>query len=479
MRYRKSQILAPTGEPLMIMEVPTSHYAGASSGRRLAGWHAPSTGPNSALNYALPNLRNRARAGHRNMPLVRAGIEKNVTNEIGTGITPRSLVEDDALRKTINALWETSSAQFDPEGVLDVYGQQAQIARARRLSGECFVRVRYRRPQSALAVPIQFQVLESDFVPLELNLTRPNGHQIIAGIEFNRSGQRVAYWMHKQHPGESYSTASLADLIRVPAAQVAHHYLPLHPGQIRGEPDPSAAMLKAYTFDSYDDAELTRKQTRAPYTGAIYREQYSQEDYRFDPFTGDPIETDAPIPESRIEPGTMLQFFPGERLDLFKGDDTGEGYSDFMRWQSMLQATAQNLPYELLTGDWSKVNDRLVRAILNEYRRRIQMDQWHLMIPQVCRWMWGHWLNRALLCGVIKSPGYGQNIAATMKHGWCPHGWPYISPEGDVNAKIKAIDNDLLAHEDVVAEQGDDLDDIQRRNRTARTGRSVQGNKND
>lgn len=474
MSFRKSPILGPNGQNIVVFNSP---YQGASNGRRLSGVYAPSTGVNSALNSALPQLRNRSRAGHRNMPLIRSAIEKKVTNEIGVGITPRAKTGNDDINKRINELWEFSCEQFDPEMLLDVYGMQAQISRARRISGECFIRVRYRGIASGLAVPIQFQVLEADFVPLDYNDNLANGNRIVAGIEFNRRGQRVAYHMYREHPGEMYNyTASLSNLIRVPANEVAHHFNPLHPGQIRGEPDSAAGLVKAITFDSYDDAELTRKQTRAPYTGAIYRENYDindDENWLFDPITGEAMSEGGAFGNAQVEAGTMLELQPGEKIDLFKGDDTGQGYTDFMRWQSMMQASAQDLPYELLTGDWEKVNDRLVRAVLNEFRRKIQMDQWHLMIPQVLKWMRNHWLNRAVLAGAINLPNYGNQQKLYHHHNWCPHGWPYINPNIDVEAKITAIDADLLAHEDVVAEQGEDLTDIQARNAAARKTRGA------
>lgn len=475
MGYRKSVIVGTNGKPLMMAN---SAYDGASYGRRMGGVYAPGSGINTMLNNALTTLRNRSRAGHRNMPLLRSGIEKKVTNEIGIGITPRAKCENVSLRDVINKLWDESCFQFDPEGNLDVYGMQAQIARARRISGECFIRARYRSSSADLLVPIQFQVLEADFVPLDYNDTLSSGNRIIAGIEFNRRGQRVAYHMYREHPGEMYNyQASLANLVRVPAGEVAHHFNPLHPGQIRGEPDSAASLVKAQTFDSYDDAELVRKQTRAPFTGAIYREKVDEADYMFDPITGEPLNDSSVMEGAQVDPGTMLALLAGEKVELFKGDDTGNGYADFMRWQSIMQAAGMDMPYELLTGDWKEVNDRIVRAIMNEFRRRIQMDQWHLMIPQVLRWMRWHWLNRAVLAGRINLPGYATKMSDFHLHTWCPHGWPYINPQQDVKAKIEAIDADLVAHEDVVAESGDDLTDIQNRNKIARGNRGERSNK--
>ncbi len=63
-------------------------YEGATHGRRATGWNAPSTGPNQALNPALATLRNRSRQAYRNNPWIQRAIDRNVSNEVGTGTVP-------------------------------------------------------------------------------------------------------------------------------------------------------------------------------------------------------------------------------------------------------------------------------------------------------------------------------------------------------------------------------------------------------
>lgn len=254
-------------------------------------------------------------------------------------------------------------------------------------------------------------------------------------------------------------------IVRVPASMVIHHYLPTRPGQIRGEPDSIQALLKAYTFDSYDDAELTRKQTRAPYTGFLGREAYDETDYLYDPFTGALKNEDSSgVVQIAAEPGTVLTGLPGEALTLFDGDDTGQGYADFMRQQLLGIAAGLGLPYELLTGDWSKVNDRLVRAILNEYRREIEACQDQLTTYQICNGVWSWWFDAAVASGKLVIPGYAKNREEVQAVEWRPQAWPYVSPESDVKAKIKAIDADLSSLDAEVAKTGWDAEDIQKQN---------------
>ena len=457
----QGKIIGLDGQPLA-MDLNSS-YEGAGNSTRTRRWYAPGSGPNSALQSSLTALRNRTRAAYRNMPLIYSGIEKNTINEVGTGVTLRSTAENEHYRTEINRLWKAWIKEADPEGILDFNGLQAQMVRARRTAGEVFVRLRPRSLSSGLAIPMQIQVLESEFVPQDMNQTRANGNKIRQGVEFNRRGRRVAYWMYKSHPGEYADSSNMGQFIRIPASQVIHHYLPTRPGQIRGEPDPVQSLLKAYTFDSYDDAELTRKQTRSPITGAIYRDGYDpDQDDLFDPITGKPLDPEiGEVSEAHVAPGTLLNLMPTERIELFNGDNTGSGYNDFMSWQSKLIAIGQNIPYELLTGDWKNVNDRLLRGVLNEYRRGIEMAQDHLLIFQVCRNTW-IWANRAAIAaGLVNVSGdFYQNQTAYMAHEARPQGWKYNNPEQDVKAKALAIEKGLTSIQRVCAEDGLDADEV-------------------
>src|SRR5690606_41473111 len=102
-------------------------------------------------------------------------------------------------------------------------GQQALISRMVEESGECFIRLRYRRPEDDLVVPLQLQVLPPEFVPIERNFRTRSGNAVRAGIEFNSIGQRVAYWMYKENPGERQTMRTgYNEPHRIAADQVRH-----------------------------------------------------------------------------------------------------------------------------------------------------------------------------------------------------------------------------------------------------------------
>lgn len=462
---KESIIVGMDGQPL---STPAAPYEGATRAPRSIGWSAPASGPNSSLATAIRPLRNRSRAAYRNSPLLRSAINKNTTNEVGRGFWLLSTCLDDDFRLAANKLWKLSSTQLDPEGVKNFGALLDLCVRSRRMSGEVFIRRLRRRLSSGLAVPIQVDVMESDLCPVEFTRKLKNGNRVVQGVEF-KGKVRVAYWFYKHHPQDGVEVVSLHDLERVPASDVIHHFKQLRPGQVRGEPDPAAVLLKDRTFHDYDDAELVRKKERSNFTGFLYREAFDEDDFEFDPMTGKPIfDESEPVDEvSRIATGTLLRGVAGEKLDLFDGDNTGSGYSDFVRWQALQMAAGQEIPYPLLTGDWSGLNDRLVRAALNEYRRGIGFDQENLSGFQVAFKIWQWWLSDAVLVGKLDAPGYADNPYYYLALDIRPDAFKWLHPEQDVNTRQKAVSNQLSNIDVEAAEYGRDLDENMRRNAKA------------
>lgn len=244
-----------------------SAYTAAGMGRRTKSWYAPGLSANTALTADLSKLINRSRAAIRNDPWASSGLEKLVSNVIGRGITPKSLVDDDRLREQLQNLFLQWSDESDADGLLSFTGQQSLITRAMFEGGECFVRLRPRRLEDGLSVPLQLQVLESEFVPISYNETLDNGHVIKAGIEFNKLGKRVAYYFHREHPAEFAFDSTR--LVRVQAENVLHIFEVLRPGQLRGQPLLTQTLVRLYHLDKFDDATLLRQEIANLFTGFI------------------------------------------------------------------------------------------------------------------------------------------------------------------------------------------------------------------
>ena len=151
---------------------------------------------------------------------------------------------------------------------------------------------------------MQLQVVEAEHLNTRMSGVLSNGNIVRSGIEFNKQGQRVAYHLFKEHPGEKL----IGESVRIPASEILHIYRPLRPGQIRGEPWLSNVLLKLYELDQYDDAELVRKKTAAMFAGFITK---------LDPeanIMGEGATDAQGVALAGLEPGTMQLLEPGEDI---------------------------------------------------------------------------------------------------------------------------------------------------------------------
>lgn len=432
-------------------------YDAAGHGRRLRGWPASSSGPNRAIT-GLPTLRNRSRDLVRNEWTGASGERVWGTNLIGIGIIPRPTISDPKRKARYIKLWDDFCPTADADGVLDFYGLQTLVAESWRTSGEVFIRLRPRRLDDGLAVPLQVQLLESDMVPLLDTDTwpgLPSGHRIRSGIELSRIGRRTAYWCHREHPGDGLANVGAGtELVRVPADEMRHLFKPTRPGQLRGVPAASPVITKTRTVGDFDDAVLERQRTGNLFTGFITRPSENVAP-AIDPITGQPIRTDHDsTPLVGLEPATMHELAPGEDVRFSNPPDSGSNYGDYMRQQHLGIAAGNGLPYELLTGDLKDVSDRTLRIILNDFRRTCEQYQWQIIIPMFCQFVRAAVARAAVLAGLIPADEAADFAACT----WHPHAWPYIHPTQDVQAQKMEMDAGFASRAAIVARRGDDVE---------------------
>lgn len=435
-------------------------YDGVGSGRRALAWQVGNPGAVAALAYSQEELRAKSRDLVRRNAWAAAGVEAFVSNAIGTGIKPQSMVQDQSLREGIHRLWSDWCEQADAAGLTDFYGLQALACRAMLEGGECLVRLRFRKSEDGLPVGLQLQVLEPEHLPVSMNTQTTSGNLIRAGIEFDRLGRRVAYHLTRTHPGDGaltpMSSAGGMDTVRVLAAEIVHLFRPLRPGQIRGEPWLARALVKLNELDQYDDAELVRKKTAAMFAGFITR--LSPEDN----LMGEGLPDAAGAALASLEPGTMQILEPGEDVRFSQPADVGGSYAEFLRMQFRAVASAMGITYEMLTGDLTQVNYSSIRAGLLEFRRRCEAIQHGVIVHQLCRPIWRAWMEQAALEGALPLPQFAERKREYLAAKWIPQGWQWVDPKKEFDAMLTAIRAGLLSRSEAISAFGYDAEDIDR-----------------
>ena len=428
---------------------------------RAFGKPASSAGPNLSNVAYLPLLRARVRDSVRNSPLATRAIDVLVSEMIGTGIVPLPIAKGD-VKSDLSGLWQTWEDHADFDGRTDIYGLQALAVRAWQESGECFVRLIVVPYDGSGIAPLRLQLLEADMVPLANGKAPESGNEILNGIEFDAAGQRVAYWVYKKHPGDfplagtasSMIAAFNTDkMIRVPAAEMLHLFEPTRPGQLRGVPKLAGVLQTIQQLNDYDEATLERQKNAAALTFFIRRP--APLDPGMDPVTGQAIDPNL-VQESTINPGSAYTLLPGEEIESPDLPSLGNEYDAFKKHNQRNVAAAVGIPYELLTGDYSDTNDRTARVALGAFRRKLQQEQWGIVVHQLCRPVWSKLIQVSVLNGLT-------GIALVkVKVRWSPQSWPYIQPLQDIQAQRQAIEAGLVSRTAAIMERGDDPEQVDR-----------------
>lgn len=460
-RPRKVQAKADPMQTLPANPVVQSKYDAAGNGRRMRAWNPPSTGPNKSV-QGIQTIRNRARDVRRNDWSGESGVQKWTTNLVGIGIVPRfKRVKSKERKQAILDLWNDFVATSDADGVLTLYGQQTLATTAWLSDGEVFIRRRDRRPDGVLPVPMQVQLIEAEFVPMLDADQWPGlaaGNRIRSGIELTRSGQRVAYWMYREHPGDNTGTASITidKLIRVPAEQVRHMYMPARPGALRGVSPLAPVITRLRNVADFDDAVLERQKLANLFMAFIKWTQGNTAGEDVDPLTGLPLTGSSDSPLAGLAPGIVQELEPGQEVQFANPPEAGTMYGEYMRVQHMGTAAGQGLPYEVFSGDIKDVSDRTLRVIINEFRRFAEQRQWQIIIPMMCQPVIDWFALAAALIGKITA----GEIEDVRRVEHAPHGWAHIHPVQDPQGKQMEVESGFRSRSSVIAERGDDPDQV-------------------
>lgn len=422
-------------------------YDGATMGRRTDGWTTGLGSANTEIQGALPRLMSRSRDLCRNdVHMISA---KRAVREysVGTGIELQ--LEDPKWQ----ALWDAWVKQADADGMLSFYGIQALAAATIFESGAVLIRRRPRRAEDGLAVPLQLQLMEPDFLDAMRDNVRDGGGWIQHGIEFDALGRRLGYWMYPVHPGENgyaiMRRGISAESRFVPASEIVHAFVVERPGQISGVPWTSGVIVKTRDLSDYEDAELMRKKIEACNVGAVTQAGG---------IWGNPLgprpgtapssagANGSPRPE-QFEPGTFNYFGPGESV-VFNDPKGNTAYPSYVKTQKESIGAGVGVPYAKLTGDLTQANYSSLKAGGTQFEQSMDVLRWITLVPRVCETVL-QWFFEAAELGRVapgKRPAYE----------WQAPPYPEVDPHKEASARVIDIRAGVKSPQEVLRSRGVD-----------------------
>ncbi|PKR54410.1 phage portal protein [Thalassospira marina] len=411
------------------------------------GWVSGSGGPNSEVGGGLVLMRNRARQLVRDNPYAKRMIDILAAHEIGAGIVSQANTGDSVVDDAQQAAWRAwaETTQCDADGRTNIYGLQCQIDVARHESGEVLVRLRKRSRADAkrlgLTVPLQLQVIEADYLDHTKNGPVEGGGYIVQGVEFNKRGQRVAYWIFKEHPGETYQHAIGNNIspMRIDAGEIIHVFKKQRPGQVRGVTTLHPVMMALRDLQDYHGALLMKAKVEACFSAFVRGSGGN-------PLTGEVKQGSSSLAKQEtLQPGSI--FYVDDAEDVEFANPTNSD-AHILLSQTYLRSIAVGggVTHDQLTGDLTGANYSSLRAGKIDFRRLVEQWQWSGFIPQFCEPVWRAFVQTGELAGLWE--------AAPIVAEHTPPGHEMIDPTKDTTALLQNVRAGFKSWPQAVREMG-------------------------
>lgn len=349
-------------------------------------------------------------------------------NIVADGPAIAAKTTDDALRAALAMRFDAWWSRCDAEEIDDLAGMLHRLVRGIVTTGEAFVILETDEDG-------EFRLRSVDPAQCDATLTRnlPNGRRIVAGIEMDERGRRIAYWFRD---AEDMLTAYTTTPRRVDARDVLHLFDRQYPGQQRGLSwlAPVATTLSQLT--DLQDSMLEVAKTASLFSGIITNA------------SGQPAEGFSSIPG--MEPGSLFELPPG--MDVkFSSPPPLNGADAYRREMLHTISAGAGVPYELISSNLSEVNFSSARVGLHEFRRRVDTLRRTLLTARLLDPVWHRWLAHEALHGRV-SPAIAAGLEMTA--AW--PGWPAIDPLKDAQSDQIAIAIGVESRQAVIARRGRD-----------------------
>lgn len=466
--------------------------AGASTTRRAFKAFNPSSGsPREDIDENNYTLRQRGRMLTMSSPIATSAVKTNRTNTIGLGLklNPRpdkdilGLSSDEAKewQKRVKAefnLWASKKRNCDATAINDFYEMQQLCFYSWLSSGDVLV-LRKEKDVQNCPYSLKLHVIEADrcstpgsALGYGLNLTEgtaDNGNRIYDGVEVDKDGAVVAYWIRNTYPYQL--THERTDWKRVEAygektglPNVLHIMNSERPDQYRGVTYLAPVIEQILQIRRYTESELMAALVESFFTAFIKTE--ADTDVTGMPFNeigdGQPGNDEASYDPNEYElgPGVLNVMNPGEDVVFAEPKRPASGFENFFKAICKQCGAALEIPADLLMKEFNASYSASRAALMEAWKSFKMYRQW--FITGFCKPVYEIWLSEAVARGRINAPGFFND--PLIREAWLGSEWigpsqGQLDPVKEVNAEILAVQHGFTTHEAATARlNGSDWD---------------------
>ena len=465
---------------LSVIDSGYGNYGANLTKRSMRGWRYYGGSPQEDIEDNLDVLRQRSRDAYMGIPIAAAMIKTMRTNVVCSGLVPTPQVDADFLgldEKQADELqaqivrefnlW-ADSTDCDADGVDNFWELQMLAYISELMNGDAFAVLPYDE-QPWKPYGLQVRLIEADRIcsPDKYDRLAPcevNGHsvyRIVQGVETDKMGRVVAYWICDRHPLAKLDHNELKwQRIEVRGEltgnrNVLHIMKRERAGQLRGVPMLAPVLESLKQLGRYTEAELDAAMVASMVTVMIQKDSPSTTA----PFGQVPLEaakdSSTPPDELGIElaPAAIFDLAPGEKANMLDPKHPTTTYDGFVTAEAKQIGAAAEIPVEVLFKSFSS-NYSASRGALNEFWRVCDMER-SGFANSFCQPVYERWFAEAVARGRINAPGFFNDPAVARAYLGCRWNGPArtnLDAKSEIEAATLRIQSGISTAEQETAQ---------------------------
>lgn len=442
-------------------------FAAAEVSRLTASLAAETEFINTTLRHELRRLRARSRQAAQNNPFARRFAQMVVDNVCGPvpfRLQAKIKYKNGNLDVSANRRIEEEWRAWGRKGACELSGRwswnalQRLLVRTLAVDGELLVR-RYRGAEHGRH-GYRLQVIDVDRLDDLKNEALAGGGAIHMGVEVDAQSRPVAYHILRRKPAQWMYGYQPRESDRVPARDILHVFVPESAEQVRGVPWMYAALLNLVHLGAFEEAAVIAARIGAAQMGVIESPDGGKTlaDWMAAHPSADGTVQGPQDPQISAEPGAFPLLPPGYKVSQgWNPKYPDAAIEPFVKACLRGIAVGVGVAYHNLAGDMEGVNYSSARVAELDER-----DSWMTLQNFVAEHLhddvYGDWLGTSSLTGAL--PFDIARLEVYRDVYWQARRWAWVDPEKEVNAAIKAIEARLKSRTRIIAETGEDIEDV-------------------
>lgn len=430
----------------------------AADNGRLRGhrWMASKLSVNSILDGELGDMVARCKEQYRNNSIAASAIDGRVDNVVGKGYTFQSRIQpfDGLISREEARQWNQRIEQKHNvwKRAVRKASKQREACRCYGIYGEFFV-LMWDDPTSEAPVPLNISVISPERV--ETPPDKVGRKNIRLGVEFDRNGSPVAYYVRRSEPHDYHEVDYTYD--RVPASRMCHVFRKMFPSQVRGVPWLSPVLAPLKDIGDFMETHLINEQASA-LTMAFIK-------------TPDPMAkalgaaAEVTASGDRIEemyPAAVEYIGQDDEIVFTDPNRPGGTFAPYIEFRTRQVAAGLRYPYEILAKHFQNNYSGGRLALIDG---RITFGIWQQEEIEGC---WDRVDDRfvyeliALGEVDIDPDQYQDNPELYNLHTEIPNGVPWVDPNKETNAELDGIAGGIGSRTHTLLKIGQDREELDR-----------------